>query len=242
MVTRNELVYDIFESLRAHIGDDDDIDIRQLEVYVKDYRAEFLKQRFEKDPFAIDASVIQHTGVLSVEKVDSSLLPAGSGYQTSNKSILKTTLKVPNTIRRIGHIGTWTHIGSADLLDSSFTLKSYTDAIDSGHGRFNRDEVFVFLYNEYLYFISKGDTFKTIYNIVGSGVFSDPREAYLLANNTTIYTGDENYYTPRDLKARIIASILKDKYGLVINPPVDNTDDGNHELEGSSQPAIRRRR
>lgn len=230
MVSRNEIVYSIFEVLRAHLADDEDIDVRQLESFVKDYRADFLKQRFDKDPFNIDSSCIQNTGVLSVIKEDSSSL-SGS---LSGKYLMRTTLAVPNTIRRTGRVGTLLHIGSADKIDTSFTITDYETAIESGYGRFNRDEIFAFPYNGYIYFYSRGDDFKTIYNVIVRGVFTDPEEVYNL-DNTTLYTGDENYYTPRDLKRYIETSILKDKYGILINPPVDKINDAVNDIEPQSK-------
>ena len=230
MITRNKLVFEIFEILRSFIADDDDLDSRQLEEFVRDYRADFLKQRFDKDPFDIDASCIQNIEGLVVNKEDSSSL-SGS---TSERYLMRTNLAIPNTVRRKGMTGSLLHIGSADKLDSSFTITNYATAIESGHGRFNRDEIFAFPYNGYIYLYSRGDDFKTIYHINIQGVFADPAEAYLVTNDGP-YTGDENYYTPEDLKRYITTSILKDKYGILINPPVDEKIDADHNLEVDTQ-------
>jgi hypothetical protein len=234
MVSRNEILYSIFEVLRAHLADDEDIDVRQLESFIKDYRANFLKQRFDKNPFNIDSSCIQNTGVLSVIKEDSSSLLHTLPANLSGRYVMRTDKLVPTTVRRTGKVGTLLHIGSADKLDSSFSITDYETAIESGFGRFNRAEIFAFPYNGYIYFISKSDDFKTIYNVVIRGVFTDPEEVYNL-NNTNLYTGNENYYTPRDLKRYIEASILKDKYGILINPPVDNVNDAVSNVEIQSK-------
>lgn len=230
MVSRNEIVYDIFEQLRKHISDDDAIDVRQLEVWVKDYRAEMLKQRFDKNPFNIEDTFIQYLPELDVEKVDSSSVTG----LTSGRYLMKITKAIPATIRRKGYTGTLLHIGSSDKLNHSFTITDYATAIDSGNGRFNRDEIFAFPYNGYIYLYSKGDVTKTIYHVDIQGVFEDPKEAYLVTQASSVYTGDENFYTSRDIKKAIVVSILKDKYGINVNPPVDNTDDGMHELEGTT--------
>ena len=231
MISRNKLTYEILEFLRSHLVDDEDIDIRQIESFVKDYRATFLKQRFDKDPFNIDSSCIQNIEGLEVIKEDSSSLPGS----LTHRYLLRTKLSIPDTIRRTGMIGTLIHIGSADKLDSSFTITNYTTAIESGFGRFNRDEIFTFPYNNYIYFYSRGDDFKTIYNVNIRGVFADPEEAYLTNKTDVIYTGDENYYTSDDLKGYIVNSIIKDKYGILINPPVDNKDDGMNNLESTKE-------
>ena len=227
MVTRNEIIYDIFEQLRAHIGDDDDIDIRQIESWVKDYRADFLKQRFDRTPYEIDYNCKQYIHELDVEKVDSSSV---SGLN-SGRYLMKTVLAIPNTIKRNGLTGTLLYIGSSDKLNMSFTITNHSTAITSGNGRYNRNEIFAFPYDGYIYLYSKGDNFKTIYHIDIQGVFEDTQEAYLIGKSSSIYTGNENYYTSRDIKKYIVQSILKDKYQININPPSDKKDDSTHELE-----------
>lgn len=234
MVTRNLIVFDIFEQLRSHIGDDDDIDIRQIESWVKDYRADFLKQRFDRDPFEIDYSCIQYLENLAVEKVDSSSvrdIDTDAILYSSGRYLLKTVKSIPNTIKRNGNTGTLLHIGPADKLSYSFTITNHNTAISSGNGRFNREEIFAFPYNGYIYLYSKGDNFKTIYNINIQGVFEDPAEAYLVTASSQLYSGNENYYTSQEIKGYIVKSILKDKYQININPPVDKTNDAVHELE-----------
>lgn len=232
MVTRNEIVFDIFEQLRAHIADDDDIDRRQIEAWVKDYRADFLKQRFDREPFNINEGCKQYLQSLSVEKVDSSSV---SGF-TSGRYLMKTVKSIPNTIKRNGRVGTLTHIGSADKLNESFTIATYEKAIKSGNSRFNRDEIFAFPYNGYIYIYSKGDAYKTIYNIDIQGVFEDPQEAFMVtAASGYNYSGDENFYTPRDIKKYIVTTILQEKYGINVNPPADEDNDSIHKLEEEQQ-------
>ncbi len=229
MVTRNDIVYDIFETLRARIGDDDEIDERQLETFVKDYRAEFLRQRFNRDPFTIDFSLVQPIHNLEVEKVDSSTIPE---IGNTGKSLIKTKKTIPNTVRRHGYQGTLIHAGSPDIKGKSFTITDRRAAIEGGNGKFNRDEIFAFPYNNYLYMTSNGDAFKLIYYVNILGIFEDPEEAYIINQDSDYeYTGDENYYTTRDLKTFIVNSILKDKFNILVNQPLDRKDDGEHNLE-----------
>lgn len=232
MVTRNELIYDIFEQLRSHISDDDDLDRRQIEAWVKDYRVDFLKQRFDKDPFDITPTAIQYLFQQDIEKVDSSSV---SGFN-SGRYLMKTVNTIPTTIKRNGYGHTFIHLGSSDKLNQSFTITSYYKAISSGNSRFNRNEIFAFPYNGYIYLYSKGDAFKTIYHIDIQGVFEDPQEAYMVtATSGYKYTGFENFYTPRDIKKYIVTSILKEKYEININPPADDNNDSNHTLEQNKQ-------
>jgi hypothetical protein len=79
---------------------------------------------------------------------------------------------------------------------------------------------------------SNGDAFKLIYYVNILGIFEDPEEAYIINQDADYeYTGDENYYTTRDLKTFIVNSILKDKFNILVNQPLDRKDDGEHNLE-----------
>ena len=232
MVTRNEIVFDIFETLRGKIKDDDSIDPRQIAEFVKDYRADYLKQRFDRDPFEIDESTIQYLGdgtstVVQVTKVDSSSL---SGTNVG-KHLMRTTVAIPDTITRIGFPGTFTHIGPANKLDYSFTVVSYKTAINSGYGRFNSNEIFAFPYNGYIYLLSRNDDFKMLQYITIAGVFDDPEAAYMVGKTNYFYTGDENYYTSQYLKRYIVSTILKEKFNIIVNQPEDRKDDATHKLE-----------
>lgn len=230
MVTRNKLVYEILEHIREEIKDDEPVSIRQLEEYVKDYRADILKQRMERDPFSVDDSCIQTITGLNVIKVDSSNI---GGFST-NKYLMRTDSKVPSTIKRRGEVGSLLYIGNADMLGRSYSIKTYTSAIESGYGRFNYSEIFAFPYGDCIYLTSKSSDVKAIYHLTVRGVFSDPQEAYMADANVPddyIYTGDENYYTSQELKRYIIQSILQEKFNIIIDQPSDKVDDGVHNLE-----------
>lgn len=232
MVTRNQMTYDILETLRSELKDDEAIDLRQIEEYVKDYRADFAKQHFEKDAFAIDYSFIQPITQLAVSKVDASSVTG----VTLGKYLMRTTVTIPNTVTRHGYVGTLLSVSPANIMGQSFEIVDHSKAIASGFGRFNSRQIYAFPYNGYIYLISNSDDFKMLRYINITGVFDNPEEAYLtnkVANGVTAYdyTGDEDYYTPQYLKRYIIASILKDKYGIIMNPPSDKKDNGVHELE-----------
>lgn len=227
MVTKNELIYDIFETLRGKIKDDDSIDPRQIAEYVKDYRADYLKQRFDRDPFEIDESTIQYLEGIAVSKVDSSSVQGVA----SNKFLMRTTVAIPDTITRLGFPGTFTHIGPANKLDYSFTIVSYKTAINSGYGKFNSNEIFAFPLNGYIYLLSRNDDFKMIQYVNIAGVFDDPEAAYMTNKTSYVYTGDENYYTSQYLKRYIISTILKEKFNIMVNQPEDRKDDASHKLE-----------
>jgi len=222
------MAYDILETLRSELKDDEATDLRQIEEYVKDYRADFAKQHFEKDAFAIDPAFIQQITQLAVQKVDASSVTNVS----LGKYLMRTTLTIPNTITRHGYVGTILSVSPANIMGHSFEVVDHAKAIASGFGRFNNRQIYAFPYNGYIYLVSNSDDFKMLRYVNITGVFDNPEEAYVMNQSATYdYTGDEDYYTPQYLKRYIIASILKDKYGILLNPPSDKRDNGVHELE-----------
>lgn len=225
MVTLNEMVYDVLETLRAHLVDDDDIDPRQIEAFVKDYRAQFLKQKIGRAVFGKDQSMVQYIPNLATEKVNASSIP---GVDHTN-TLIRTVSDIPTTIPRMEYANSMLSISSPNKLAQSFTICSHDEAISSGYGRFNKDEIFAFPYDKQWYLYSRGENFKLIYTINMYGIFNDPQEVYELMGET--FTGDEDFYTPRDIKGLIVNTILRDKYKIIVNQPVDKEDNGQADLE-----------
>lgn len=227
MVSLNEITFDVFETLRSHIVDDDDIDKRQIEGFVKDYRADFLKQKFDKTFYAIDSGCVQELKNLPVIKINASTLSSNpiDGW------LMRTEDTIPEIVRSRGTNDLLTYISVPNRRTASFEITNYKTAILSGYGRFNRNTIFAFPLNGYIYFYSRGDSMKLLYFVNIRGVFTNPYEVLKVNNPTHIITGDEDFYTPRDLKRYIVNAILKDKYNLMVNPPVDNTNDDTHKLE-----------
>jgi len=196
MATLNELVYDLWESVRSIISDDDDLDIRKLAFWIRTQRAKYLRQEFNKPYRVIDDRVVQNLGAVPLEVVDS-LFISGVALPISKK-IMRTTILLPNTIEQYIK-PTFTRIGSLDITDRKFSFIDYSKAPFVGNGRFNSKEFFVFLMERRLYVISNQNNhkWKGLQYINIQGVFEDPIEVEnlkkLIGTRDTYYDWNEYY-------------------------------------------------
>lgn len=224
-VTLNQIAYEIFEVIRGHISDDDDISVEQIKDMIHDTRARLLKQKFDKNPRVIDDAFVQSLGALEIEPVDSS---AYSSIK-AGRYMYRTKLEVPPTIPRFNYHGTFTRIGPADRLATEYNLVSYNRALHSGHGRFNKDTIFCFLRDNKIYLISNSGAYhKGVQFIDVAGVFENPSQVakFLDVNNNSLYSDDARYPITRALKDDIVNLILREKFGIQANAPSDNVNDG----------------
>jgi len=224
-VTLNQIAYEIFEAVRGHIGDDDDISVEEIKDMIHDTRARLLEQKFDKNARVIDNAFIQSLGALEIEPVDSS---AHSSIK-SGRYMYRTKLEIPPTIVRKNYEGTFTRVGPADKLAVEYNLVSYNRALHSGSGRFNKDMIFCFLRDNKMYLISNSGLFhKGVQFIDVAGVFENPSQVakFLDIGNNSLFSDDARYPISRTMKDDIVNLILKEKFGIQANAPSDNTNDG----------------
>lgn len=228
-VTLNQIAYSIFENVRGHISDDDDISLDQIKDMVHTTRARLLKQMFDRNPRVIDNSFTQSLGALEIEPVDSSV----HSSIRSGRFVYRTKLEIPSTIPRKNYEGTFIRIGPADQLSIDYNLVSYHRALYSGNGRFNKDIVFCFLKDNKIHIISNSGLYhKGIQFIDVIGVFENPSQVakFKDSNNDSLYSDDARYPITRALKDDIENLILKEKFAIQIKAPSDNLNDGTHQI------------
>lgn len=226
-VTLNQIAYEIFETVRGHISDDDDISIEQIKDMIHDTRARLLKQSFDKNARVIDNAFTQSLGALEIEPIDSSL----HSTLRSGRYIYRTKLEIPSTIPRKNYEGTFVRIGPADQLGVEYNLVSYNRALHSGNGRFNKDMIFCFLRDNKIHLISSSGLFhKGVQFIDVIGVFENPSQVakFLDVGNNSLYSDDARYPISRTMKDDITNLILKEKFGIQANAPSDNVNDGTN--------------
>lgn len=208
-----------------HIVDDDLLTDRQIEFWIMTQRATWIKRR-DSAYIGIDHSLSQ---ILTedVISVDRSMVPADvpAGYR-----ILRTNRKLPRLI----NFTSWDGIisaGPVDLASNRFNHVEYREAVASGNGRFNKTQIYSFIFNDYLYIISKSikNHWYLITQVGVVGIFEDPRAL----GNFTHVTGEacwslnDEYPISIDLwnfiKDQIKQANVKELYSI----PVDNSNDDN---------------
>jgi hypothetical protein len=231
-VTLNQLAYGIFEVVRGKISDDDDIALNHIKDMIHSTRAKLLKQKFDKNSRVIDDVFTQSLGdskALEIEPVDSSIHPT----ITAGRYVYRTKLELPETIDRKNYEGTFTRIGPADTLASKYHLVSYDRALHSGHGRFNKDQIYCFLRDRKMHLISySGAYHKGVQYIDIVGVFQNPKQVAIFkdVSGSSLTFDDESYPISRAMKDDIEKIIIREKLGVQANAPSDLINDGTHEL------------
>ena len=228
-VTLNTIAYSLFETVRARLSDDSDIDIAEIKDMIHDARAALLKQKFDRNIRVIDDVYTQSLGALKIEAVDSSALTS----IPSGRYMFRTVEEIPPTIDRKNYQGTFTRIGPADKLSEKYNLVSYDRALYSGNGRFNKDQIFAFLRDNKIYLISNSGTYhKAVQYIEVEGVFQNPAQVaiFLDSSGSSLTFDDEQYPISRGMRRDIENMILKERLGIEAQAPKDDINDGTEAV------------
>ena len=235
MSSLNQICYDVWESVRSIITDDDELDIRKLGFWVKNQRAKYLRQEYNKPYRIIDDRTVQVIEALPLQTVNVLSIP--NLTLPVSKKVLRSSVRIPNTIEQYAK-PTFTRIGSLDITDRKFTYIDYSKLPFVGNGRLNKSQFFVTLVERYLYVISNDNNYKWkgLKHLNLQGVFEDVEELenlrYTLRLRTTEYSWDE-YYPVGDWMIPLLKEEIKktDLRQFII--PKDNTNDANAQpIEG----------
>lgn len=221
--TKTQIMSDLWLAVTPQISDDSVLDWRLLSYWVDNQRALWIRNELNKNR-SIDDNLIQSLTVEFeiADRIDDNIF-------IQDKKILKSTKKIPVTIER-HNSPTITRVGSLDLKLRPFSFVDYTSAPWAGHGKFNRNEIYAFLLNGYMYLISdcNNPRWKVIRYGNVRGVFERPEEAgnFNHEDGTACYTDDSNYPINAWILPYIKAEILKADLKQFFKP-VDETNDAN---------------
>jgi len=226
MASGYKFLYDIRSLLRNYnLVDEDLLTNRQIEFWIMSQRAMWITRR--------DSAFIKVDHTLSqvltedVISVDRSMIPADVPAQYR---ILRTKRRLPRLI----NFKSWDGIisaGPVDMAANRFNHVEFNEAIASGNGRFNKTQIFSFIFDGYLYIISKG--IKNYWYLISQvgvvGIFEDPRELgnFKHVTGETCWSLDDEYPISLDLwnymKDQIRLNNIKELYTI----PVDKSNDDN---------------
>lgn len=216
--TLDSIAYNIFETVRANIKDDDALDIRLIKDWINNYRAKFIKQQLDKMPYDINESFIQTT-VLTMSTVD-----LNTTYETGKK-ILKSTTELTMPMYWINNTPVFKRVGPVDDSSRKYDVLSQERTLTIGSGRFNKNMIAAKYASGYLWVVSNNPVVKGIRKVSVSGVFQDPTQISGFEDDTTRYPVD------RKLRDLIEQSILRDKFSINLINLEDKENDATHKLE-----------
>lgn len=218
-----ELSYELVELYRSTFKVTSDVDIRLFKEWVRQSRVQLIKQRLDTLS-VIDDSTVQDLGPVAFAPVTSSVKLT----VPSDKFMLRSVSQIPSSINRRTEQGTFTRIGSADLLEAKFNFTNMERALRSGNGRFNSNDIYAYLNGGYMYLISKSNLHKYITSCSIFGVFNNPEEAYTFnVNNAgTPWNDDMNFFVSPSIVMDLQNMILDKKFKLILTQADDRVSNG----------------
>jgi len=173
MATLNKYIYDLKGILRNHhIVDEDYLSDRLLEFWIITQRSLWLRRR-DRAFIHTDQANMQ-TLITEIDATDRSFI---SDKVPAEYKILRSSEKLPKLI----NFESWDGIisvGPIDMASQRFNHVAYEEAMRSGFGRFNSNQIHSFLRNGYLYLSARKNTnyWQLITQAAVTGIFEDPRE------------------------------------------------------------------
>lgn len=229
MASLRDLVFEIFELFKGQITDDEVLDPRFISRNIHTQRALYLRNEFNKNR-TIDSRVIQDLGCVELETIDQSECAELCSSLEIGCSIKRTKLTIPQTIERHNDT-TIIRVAPVGRMNISFSFVPYQRAIFSGYGRFNKNRIFGFLWNEHVYIISNNNStaFRGLKYINVQGVFEDPSlvSSFTTCTGTSCYS-DENDYPLNDWMWNYIKIEVLKMIGIKLSAPTDIVNDGSN--------------
>jgi hypothetical protein len=231
--TLNKIVYDLWETVRnAHIVDDDNIDKRLIEHWVKQNRVVWIKNELNKNR-PISNRFIQDLGLIDLEWVDSSLAGLSTDYH-----VLRTNVNIPNTIEHLNE-PTITRIGPALIDRARYSVVPYERIPYIGNGRFNKTSIFAFWLNNRLYLASKENSllYSGMKQINVRAILADPEEAitFHFADGTPCYSATSDFPITEPLVVYMKDMILKSDFLMLLQSKPDETNNAADDTSRQTQ-------
>lgn len=237
-VTLNEIVYDLWETVRPLISDDDFLDERKFKYWIHNQRALWLRNELNKNR-TIDDNIIQDLGCVEVERVDASTC---CGI-TTDCYVIRTKQEIPVTIERyneatITRIGPVNYLVKNKTINRTFNLIPYSRAIWANNSKYTKGAIYAFLLNNKIHLISgKSEDLLGLKYINIRGVFENPED---VAKFTTCdgsipcYSDDTKYPINRWMLGYLKDAIIKADLSILMKQPYDTTNDASPKVDGEN--------
>lgn len=233
-MTLYELIYDLRTTINAgKLSDDSELENEQVKFWIRTQRAYLIRQEANKGR-QLDRSLIQDLGCLTTEIVDR----AECCEYPINCIIMRTVDEVPIPIEANNRILV-TRVGPIDKLDRGFSIVTPQQAVFSGNGRFNKNEMFAFYKDRRWYIKINEDMLSqfALEKINVQQVCEDPEAAgsFRRCDGTPCYTPDDQYPLPMWMSDYMKAQIINSNYKIWFGTPIDSTNDAGSSVQQNAQ-------
>lgn len=216
MASLKEISYDLYQHIRANASDDDDIDLRNIKYWIRTQRNLWLKNILTKYKITSE-NIIQDLGSLTLET---------SGIYKRCTVDLPRFLSVnqePQIIR----------VGPVTLAKTTkdYTIIPYQQSKFVNSGRFNKNIVSAFLYNNRVYLASSAQTLNLLTTVNVRGVFEDPLDVTWYGSPSNIpFTEDMEYPIDEGFIPYIKGEIIKADVIAYLKAPQDPLNNAHNDL------------
>ena len=219
-MTLNEMIYDLIESVVGTPTDDEEIDLRKVAFWIKNQRALWLRNQFNKGE-TIDDEVTQTLDNIQLELYDNI-----DNKVRLHKPVLRSILPLPGTIER-HYKPTIVRVGSLDYTDIKFNVISYDRVPYANSGRFSKHDCNAFLLNDKLHIIGHYDNmkWKAIKFVHLVGVFEDPELAGKF--NGGLWNWDSKYPLKSWMYDYMKAEIKKLDFNMFLTDKINDANSNN---------------
>ena len=204
-----KLSYYISELRNALPQDYTHLDDRLLMRLLNEFRTVYIKNEYNKNK-TIDPELAQ-TIDFEVKPADQSTVDAIS---TSDR-ILKSIREIPKPIK-LSHRDLVLNIRNPVLLADSYNYVTKDQAVYAGNGKFNKGDIFGFLYNNYFYIKTKKENPKiALLSIISiRAIFENPLDCIPFQTNEYLDPLDYDYPMTDTIWGYIKTNILR--HGLQV--------------------------
>jgi hypothetical protein len=231
MATLNEIAYDLLTIVRPQLSDDTEIDLRQVKFWINNQRALWVRNELNKKR-SIDSDLVQ-TLCVELECVDAS----DCCDVDLDVPILRSTKKIPDPIEMHSKQAI-VRVGPLNKKAQSFSHVEYERVPYVGNSRFNKNLVFSFMHDGYLYIATNNSAYGALEAVSLRGVFEDPTEAAEFkdcsGSGDPCYTDDSNYPIKAWMIPAMKEAILKSNLMIQAQAEVqaaDTSNDANSNVE-----------
>lgn len=228
MASLSTLQYEVLENINVQI-DDTNVTRRFITRLINEKRAKFLYNHLSGNR-QLSSQITQPIRCLEMEltdKVDCCLDAYKSGCL-----ILRSVKQIPKIISYRNNLAL-TKIGSPDITEASFNIVELDAIPTSGYGRFNKNVLYTFIFDQYVYVISRDQNAANLIERVNvHAAWEDPTalKDFLACDKLPCWTVDAEYpledWMWNDMKPYIIQELIQ-KQSIPTDGLNDNQDTAN---------------
>jgi hypothetical protein len=219
------------EALNVNVSDNSFSKLYYTDI-MNEQRSLFIRNEYNKKR-TLDPNIQQTIPCLALELVDPHNccveIPIGC-------KILRTVQPIPNTIE-FHHTKALTSVGPVIITSKRFTLIDYSRVPYIGEGRTTKSAIYAFLYDRYIYIISKDATINLLKAISIRGIFEDPTALAELTSceGKPCWSPKDIYPINQWMWAYVKEAVLQQLFRK-LQIPLDDTNNANDDnLDGQRQ-------